>query len=362
MSDIEPQHDVIIDPEFRDLIPPQNEDELKGLEESLLKDGFHEWEPLVVWKEEQILVDGHHRHKLCIKHNIPFKVVERSFVDRNEAILEALRIQLNRRNIPSFIRVTLTLRYKERIAAKAKENERLGGKGSQKSVDLTIDTQKELAKMAGVSHDTISKVEAIEKDAPEELKNKVKSGEISINAAATTLKTLKKFNGTGALFTSDSEEWYTPPEIIEAVVQTFGEIDLDPCSNSQENPNIPAKHHYTKEDDGLKKEWFGKVYMNPPYGREVKEWVQKIRDEYRNEKITDGIVLVAARTDTEWFNILNDFLWCAIKGRLTFSNCGNNAPFPSAVFYLGENIEGFYGAFSKFGPIYRVVDVEEVIF
>ena len=48
----------------------------------------------------------------------------------------------------------------------------------------------------------------------------------------------------------------------------MGEIDLDPCSNSKAQPNVPALNHFTVEDDGLEQKWFGRVYMNPPYGRE----------------------------------------------------------------------------------------------
>ena len=66
------------------------------------------------------------------------------------------------------------------------------------------------------------------------------------------------------LMTSATPEWYTPNHIIERVLGMFEGIDLDPCSNSHEVPNVPAQAHYTQADDGLAQPWHGYVYMNPP--------------------------------------------------------------------------------------------------
>lgn len=74
-----------------------------------------------------------------------------------------------------------------------------------------------------------------------------------------------------ALYSSESEEWYTPPDVLGRV-RLLGEIDLDPCSNGG-SPIVPARRHFTKEDDGLVREWAGFVYMNPPYGRGIDEWI-----------------------------------------------------------------------------------------
>lgn len=171
---------------------------------------------------------------------------------------------------------------------------------------------------------------------------------------------VKKENGSCApqLFTSESEEWYTPKDIIDAVIEVFGYIDLDPCSPSVDGP-VPAQQHYTQKEDGLIQPWAGKVYMNPPYGTQVKEWVEKCLREYDGKNVLEAIILVAARTDTKWFNLLNEFPWCAVEGRLAFSGSKNKATFPSAIFYLGENIKDFFEVFSQFGPIYHKVSPEE---
>ena len=155
------------------------------------------------------------------------------------------------------------------------------------------------------------------------------------------------------LFTSDSVEYNTPPEIILSVLEVLGTIDLDPCSDGK---NIPAILHYTKSDDGLQQEWKGSVYMNPPYGRVIGVWVRKLLSEYEKGNITHAIALVPARTDTAWFRMFRDLPWCAVKGRLKFSECKGGAPFPSAILYLPSSEEGinkFYNVFSKHGIIYR---------
>lgn len=72
-----------------------------------------------------------------------------------------------------------------------------------------------------------------------------------------------------ALMTSDDVEWYTPPHIRSAVVEALGgRVDLDPCADP--GKSFPAATHYTKDDDGLTKDWVGRVYMNPPYGLTIR--------------------------------------------------------------------------------------------
>ena len=160
--------------------------------------------------------------------------------------------------------------------------------------------------------------------------------------------------GPVALFTSGNPEWYTPPEIIEAVLDLFGgTIDLDPCSNTEgDRPHVPAAAHYTREDDGLSRAWHGRVYMNPPYGRGIRPWIEKIRTEYEAGRVTAAVVLVKSATDTAWFRILSEkYPRCEVAGRLKFSGCGSPAPFPSTVFYLGDQVQRFAKVFGGFGVI-----------
>jgi hypothetical protein len=154
-------------------------------------------------------------------------------------------------------------------------------------------------------------------------------------------------------FSSESPEHYTPSVIIEAAIACMGGIDLDPCSNSKETPHVPAASHYTREDDGLAQEWRGCVYMNPPYGREIDDWIAKLLSEYEAGNVTEAIALVPSRTDTQWWKRLRNWHVCLVTGRLKFIGNDDPAPFPSAVFYIGQNVGRFVWAFEELGDIWK---------
>lgn len=153
-------------------------------------------------------------------------------------------------------------------------------------------------------------------------------------------------------YSSASPDWNTPPEIIDRVVRALGAIDLDPCSNSVGAPNVPAARHFKLDDDGLGQEWVGRVYMNPPYGRPIAGWVEKLCGEYRAGRVSAAVALVPARTDTTWFQMLRDAAICFIDGRLRFSGHQNSAPFPSAAAYLGTDVGAFASAFAGAGDVW----------
>ena len=175
--------DFKIDKEFKELIPPLSPDEYLMLEENCKN--YRIRDALVVGvfpgSDGAVLIDGHNRYEIARKHNLAFETKRIDFPSREDAIDWIIRNQLGRRNIPKYVRGELILKLKPVIAEKAKGNEKLGGKGSQNSVNHKIDTQKELAKLAGVSHDTIHKVEKIKEKASEEAKQALRRGEMSIN-------------------------------------------------------------------------------------------------------------------------------------------------------------------------------------
>ena len=130
-------------------------------------------------------------------------------------------------------------------------------------------------------------------------------------------------------YSSVHDGWGTPPDFFAALDQEF-HFTLDPCCTIA---TAKCKKFYTPADDGLSKSWAGEiVFMNPPYGRPIKDWVRKAyRESLRGATV---VCLVPARTDTVWWHT-----YCMkgevrfIKGRLKFVNgaCNNPAPFPSAV-------------------------------
>lgn len=157
----------------------------------------------------------------------------------------------------------------------------------------------------------------------------------------------------GPLMSSDSSEWYTTPDIIQAVIAVMGAIDLDPCSNSHDNPNVPAAQHYTKEDDGLAQEWRGRLYVNPPFGNDIPHWVDKLVYEYLEKRTTQAILLAPARTDTHWFRALRNFPRCFMFGRVKFNGNANSAPFPTMLVGVGCDRNKFVEVMSALGDVYE---------
>jgi hypothetical protein len=115
-----------------------------------------------------------------------------------------------------------------------------------------------------------------------------------------------------------SIEWFTPPELFDALGIDF---DLDPAAPPGGVPWVPAKAHYSKVDDGLAQPWFGRVWLNPPYGRDVDRWMRKLVAH------GDGLALVFTRSDTKWFSrsVAHATALCFIAGRLRFRR-GDGAP------------------------------------
>lgn len=158
-------------------------------------------------------------------------------------------------------------------------------------------------------------------------------------------------NRHSALHSSNSADWWSPAHIVTAATTVLGEIDLGPCSNLG-TPNVPAARHYTIHDDGLSKPWSGRVYLNPPYGRVLRTWTDRLIDEFEAGDVTAAIVCVPSRTDTAWFRQFAPYHRCFVTGRLKFSGSANSAPFPTVIFYLGPNPDRFVEVFSPIGDCY----------
>jgi hypothetical protein len=107
-------------------------------------------------------------------------------------------------------------------------------------------------------------------------------------------------------------EWLTPPELVKML----GEFDLDPCTPINP-PFTHAKYNFSILDDGLEKDWFGRVYMNPPYGKGMEKWLEKLKNH------GNGMALIFARTETKCFfeHVWNDASAVLfVKGRIKFYN------------------------------------------
>ena len=135
------------------------------------------------------------------------------------------------------------------------------------------------------------------------------------------------------LYTSDTPEWHTPPDLFAALDAEFG-FTLDPASTDE---NALCDVHYTEADNGLTHSWAGHtVFLNPPYGRTIGHWMAKARAEA--DAGATVVCLVPARTDTAWWHdycMSGEFRF--LRGRVSFTRDDGKtgrAPFPSAIVIL----------------------------
>lgn len=139
-----------------------------------------------------------------------------------------------------------------------------------------------------------------------------------------------------SLFSSKDQTWETPQDLFDNLNNVFN-FNLDVCATEE---TTKCEEYFTPEIDGLKQDWKGCCWMNPPYGREQIKWIKKAYDESRIN-YTTVVCLIPARPDTKvWHEIIFKYATaiCFIKGRLKFGGCKDSAPFPSAIIVFGKEL------------------------
>jgi hypothetical protein len=179
---------ITINEELRSFIDPLTPVEYAALERSLLADGCRD--ALVLWRD--VLIDGHNRYDICTKHGIPFRTVSNDKFDSLEDVmLWVIDNNLARRSVSDFQRGMLALRKKEIVAARAAQRaaeappDQPAPEPADDPVDPPWSTREDVAKAARVSANTLSQIERIRKTAAPELVDAVRSGTISVSAAAS---------------------------------------------------------------------------------------------------------------------------------------------------------------------------------
>ena len=137
---------------------------------------------------------------------------------------------------------------------------------------------------------------------------------------------------TELMFSSKTDLWETPQELFDKYDEIY-RFETDVCALPE---NAKCKRFFTPEMDGLKQEWTGVCWCNPPYGRQIGKWVEKAVKSFATV-----VMLLPARTDTKWFHD-----WCLpygkiefLRGRLKFGGCDNPAPFPSMIVVFEDDKE-----------------------
>ncbi len=131
------------------------------------------------------------------------------------------------------------------------------------------------------------------------------------------------------MMSSDTGEWSTPQDLFNKLDAEFGPFDLDPCATLE---NAKCERFFCLGDHSLDKEWTGRVFMSPPYDRQIASWVEKAYHSARDGSAAIVVCLLPARTDTAWWH---DYCMKGeirfLRGRLKFGDSKNPAPFPSAI-------------------------------
>ena len=153
-------------------------------------------------------------------------------------------------------------------------------------------------------------------------------------------KTVRGTEGTG------ENEWFTPPEYIKLARAVLGAIDLDPATSDEAQRIVQAAQYFTKADDGLKHEWRGHVWLNPPYAQPfIAEFASKMVAELRAGRVDAAIMLTHNYTDTAWFHELagDASAICFTRGCVKFYS-GDDIAAPTqgqAFTYFGDEVEKF---------------------
>lgn len=155
---------------------------------------------------------------------------------------------------------------------------------------------------------------------------------------------------------SGNYEYYTPMEIVDMAREVMGTIDLDPFSSHEANENIGATLYFHKDNNALVHRWFGNVWMNHPFSREMnKKCIEKLVSDYILGDIEQACCITFAATSEKWFRPLLNFKQCFIHGRTNYflpdGTKKKGVTKGSVVTYLGRNNAKFEEVFSRIGTV-----------
>jgi hypothetical protein len=158
---------------------------------------------------------------------------------------------------------------------------------------------------------------------------------------------------------SGNAEWFTETKYLQLARTVLGAIDLDPASCAAAQRRVRAEKFFTKFDDGLSKEWYGRAWLNPPFSRPlIKRFTDKLLEEHAAGRVSAAIMLTNAYTSNKWFQKagLAATAICFTKGRsLKFVDANGTLSNPptqgQAFFYFGRRLQLFARTFSNVGFI-----------
>jgi len=301
---------------------------------------------------ELMTINKLHAAKLAVQEVKELDEIKR-LIDQSEALRNYARAQkLGQEIQDDVIEYTLyatrqmgLISIKLETAQGARSDLQLSAEGAQSKTDaLTsagIEPRRayEAEKLAAASDEEFAEI----------LAEKRESGTLTKTAVMEALSKPESQRGS-------NNECNSPIAYIESARLVMGEIDLDPASSEEANKIIGAGAYYTKENDGLAKDWRGRVWLHPPSSvKLMHQFVKKLITHYRSGEVVEAIVLTNNSTETKWFSVLAGSASAMVfpKGRGALKNAtglDNNKPVQGqAITYFGENPDKFLMEFSKYG-------------
>jgi phage N-6-adenine-methyltransferase len=273
---------------------------------------------------------------------------------RNRALAMALYLRTQRAAKESILDCQEIAVHAERALGERTAGMEKAKPGRQPAMELIrderINSKAEQLAEVGITADQASKFEQLAAIPEDEFEAAVADARNSGSVSRAAVRRAHVSNNSG------NNEWYTPPEYLEAARVVMGGIDLDPATSEVANRAVGAARFFTEESNGLKQPWSGRVWMNPPYAQPlISQFCERVATAYESEEIEAAIVLVNNGTETRWGQRLLGVATavCFPSGRIRFLDPEGNpvgAPLQGQmVAYLGDNPHGFAEVFGELG-------------
>ncbi len=326
-----------------DIFPRMAPDDFEQFKANISANGVRE----PIWICNGMVLDGRHRMRAC--NELGIEAAFREYAGDDPAGF-VVSLNLHRRHLDTSQRAMVAAKLATLKQGRPEET------GQLASI-----TQPEAAALLNVGERSVRRAREVLDEGTPELIEAVEQGEIAVSAAAEIAALPKKEQSKAMAHVgrrTGQNEWYTPPQIIEAARKVMGGIDLDPASCEAADLIVKAEKHYTAEDDGLAQEWGGNVWLNPPYAQPlIAKFAEAVTAKFISGEIKQACVLINNARETGWFQRMAEeaSAICILCGRVKFIDKHGNPGAPlqgQVILYFGHNIEAFAGEFCWKGAIY----------
>lgn len=308
----------------------------------------------VEYDEDGNILDGHHRVRACRELGIKdWPRITRRYADDAARRTQARRLNYARRHLDTAAKRAL-------IADELRDRPQVSNR--QIAADLGVDD-----KTVGtireklVSNAEIPQSSVVERKGGGTYPATKPSRPVvsAVSVPSFNLETQRRDAPNRTSFTGENE-WYTPAECVELARAALGGIDTDPASSPKAQETVKALAFFTEADDGLSREWHGKVFLNPPYAQPaIGQFADKMITEWQSGRVVAAVMLTHNYTDTAWFQKLaaTATAICFTRGRIRFVSPAGEVAAPTqgqAYFYFGDDVARFATAFAQAGFIVEV--------